>query len=384
MTGIPPTQNQDLPTLVAISLLSGGMNALPARHAKAVLPETPPSQWLASVAALMWKGRRHQVEAIREAREAAGPALRRGEELGAIPLSSLAENYPAYLKEIADPPVVLWVLGDPEVLGRPSIAVVGSRDAMSSSLHFARELGRGLAEAGLTVVSGLAYGVDTAAHQGALEAGGTCVAVLGSGVGRIYPEANSALAGLIAGTGAVVSELPPDTPPRSRQFPLRNRIISGLSRGTVVVEAGERSGSLITARLASDQGRCVMAVPGGTLAGRHRGCHGLLKDGARLVESVEDVLDELNWPRPATVQATDSLNYLQLSDLEANMAKGEPYSVDQLASLAGRNVSELLTDLSLLELSGRIVRTSGGQFVRLMGPEAKPRGRTVSPTPEKK
>jgi DNA processing protein len=153
---------------------------------------------------------------------------------------------------------------------------------------------------------------------------------------------------------------------------LRNRIISGLSRGTVVVEASERSGSLITARMALDQGRSVMAIPGGTLAGRHRGCHSLLKDGARLVESVEDVLDELNWPRPAAIQALDSLNHLQLSDLEANMAKGETYSVDQLAGATGRTVPELLTDLSLLELSGRVVRTTGGQFVRLTGPETAP------------
>lgn len=375
MTGTPPIENEELPTLVSISLLSGGLSALPARHAKAVLPVTPPSRWLEAVAALMWKLRRHQVDAIREARDAAGPALRRGEELGASMLSSLNDDYPPYLREIADPPVVLWVLGHPEVLGRPSVSVVGSRDAMSSSLHFARELGRGLAEAGLAVVSGLAYGVDTAAHQGALEAGGTCVAVLGSGVGRIYPKANSALAGQIAGTGAVVSELPPDAPPRPRHFPLRNRIISGLSRGTVVVEASERSGSLITAKQALDQGRCVMAVPGGTLAGRHRGCHSLLKEGARLVESVEDVLDELNWPRPAAVRADDSLNYLQLSDLEANMARGEAYSVDQLAVVAGRTVPELLTELSLLELSGRVVRTPGGQFVRLAGPEFSPRSR---------
>jgi DNA processing protein len=186
-------------------------------------------------------------------------------------------------------------------------------------------------------------------------------------LGHIYPKVNVALARRIAQTGAVVTELPPDSPPLPVHFPMRNRIISGLSRGTIVVEAAQDSGSLITAKQALDQNRSVMAVPGGTLAGRHRGCHALLKEGARLVESVEDVLDELNWPYQAPAGAADSLNHLQLSDLEANMAVGEPYSVDQLTRSTGRTVSELLTDLSLLELSGRVARTTGGQFMRLTG-----------------
>ncbi len=167
----------------------------------------------------------------------------------------------------------------------------------------------------------------------------------------------------------MVSELPPDRVAHARHFPLRNRIISGLSRGTVIVEASEKSGSLITARLALEQNRSVMAMPGGTVSGRHRGCHALLKDGARLVESVEDVLEELGWPRNGPLSGADSPNHLQLSYLEANMAKGETYSVDQLAGLTGRSASELLTDLCGLELSGRVVRTAGGQFVRMAGPE---------------
>jgi len=372
MPGTSPVEDDDLRTLVAISLLSGGMNTLPARYAKDTLAETPPSRWLETIAGLMWKRGGHRVDAMREARDAAGPALRRAEAVGAVPLSSLGSEYPVYLREIVDPPVVLWVRGAAAVLERPAVAIVGSRDAMTSSLLVARQLARGLVDAGLTVVSGLARGVDTAAHEGALEAGGMTVAVLGSGLGHIYPKVNRGLAELIAQTGAVISELPPDAPPRGRHFPLRNRIISGLSRGTVVVEASDRSGSLSTARQALDQGRCVMAVPGGTLAGRHRGCHGLLKEGARLVESVDDVLDELNWPHRAAADAADSLNHLQLSDLEANMAKGEAYSVDQLAGVTGRSVPELLTDLSLLELSGRVLRTTGGQFVRIAGPERVP------------
>jgi len=373
MSGPSPNENQDLPTLVAISLLSGGMNTLPARFAKMMFSDSPPRPGLDTIASLIWKPLERRQDAIRQARDAADVALRRTTDLGARVLSSREPDYPVYIREIVDPPVVLWIDGATEILNRPAVAIVGSRDALTASLEVARRLARGLAEEGLTIVSGLARGIDTAAHQGALEGGGTTVAVLGSGLGRIYPAVNVALARRIAETGAVVTELPPYSPPLPVHFPMRNRIISGLSRGTIVVEASEDSGSLITARQALDQNRSVMAVPGGTLAGRHRGCHALLKDGARLVESVEDVLDELNWPRQAPAKAANSLNHLQLSDLEANMAAGEPYSADQLAGVTGRTVPELLTDLSLLELSGRVTRTTGGQFMRLTG--AAPRGK---------
>lgn len=365
MSGPIPTQNDDLATLVAISLLSGGMNSSPARYAKAVLADSPPRAGLDTIASLMWKPAQQQIDGVRQAREAADLALRRAADLGVRVLSSLEPDYPRYLHEIVDPPVVLWIDGSTEVLDQAAVAIVGSRDALTASKEVARRLARGLAEAGLTIVSGLARGIDTAAHEGALEGGGTTVAVLGSGLGRIYPPANVELARRIARTGAVVTELPPYSPPLAAHFPMRNRIISGLSRGTIVVEASEDSGSLITANQALEQNRSVMAVPGGTLAGMHRGCHALLKEGARLVESVEDVLDELNWPRQALRRGDDSLNHLQLSDLEANMAQGEPYSVDQLAGATGRTAPELLTDLSLLELSGRVVRTPGGQFMRL-------------------
>ncbi|HEX5070672.1 MAG TPA: DNA-processing protein DprA [Vicinamibacterales bacterium] len=353
--------------LVAISLLSGGMNSLPARYAKMVLADSPPGLALDVIAGLMWKTRARRPDALEQAWEAAGLALRQTADLGASVLSTLERTYPDYLREIADPPVVLWIDGATEALSSPCVAIVGSRDALPASIEVARRLARGLAEAGMTIVSGLARGIDTAAHEGALEGGGMTVAVLGSGLGRIYPAANEGLARRIARTGAIVTELPPDSPPHRVHFPMRNRIISGLSRGTIVVEASEDSGSLITANQALDQNRSVMAVPGGTLAGMHRGCHALLKEGARLVESVEDVLDELNWPRQAQARTADSLNHLQLSDLEANMAEGELYSADQLAGVTGRTVPDLLTDLSLHELSGRVARTPGGQFVRLSG-----------------
>jgi DNA processing protein len=289
--------------------------------------------------------------------------------LGFRPVSWLDDDYPALLREIPDPPVLLWTRGIAATLQHPSVAIVGSRDALPASLAVARQLAGGLAEAGLTVVSGLALGVDGAAHAGALAGGGPSTAVLGSGLNHIYPALHVPLAEQVAETGAVVSEYPPDARPYPSHFPLRNRIISGLCRATVVVEASERSGSLITARLALDQNRNVLAVPGGPLSGRHRGCHALIKDGARLVETVGDVLDELNWARPAAKSEAEPHKQLQLSDLEANMAKGEAFSIDELAGRTGRSASELLADLSVLELARRLVRTPDGRFVRIAGPE---------------
>ena len=224
-------------------------------------------------------------------------------------------GYPPLLLEIADPPETLWVRGDARLLALPAVAIVGSRGATPVSLAIARRLGKELSEAGLVVVSGLALGVDGAAHRGALEGTGRTVAVLGSGLDVVYPSEHKDLAEQISQCGVVVSELPPEAPPLPHHFPLRNRIISGLSKAVVIVEASERSGSLITARLANDQCRDVLAVPGGILSGRHRGSHGLIKDGARLVETVDDVLDEIGWQRPAGATVGDSPNSLPLSDL---------------------------------------------------------------------
>jgi DNA processing protein len=273
--------------------------------------------------------------------------------------------YPGWLRHIFDPPVALWVAGRVEVLGGPSVAVVGSRDATPAGLLVARRLGRGLAESGLCVVSGLARGVDGAAHEGALDAGGRTVAVLGCGVDVVYPRQHGGLAEAVARAGAVVSELPPGSPPLPRHFPLRNRVISGLSRAVVVVEASERSGSLITARMALEQGRDVLAVPGGIASGRHRGCHALIKDGARLVETVEDVLDEIGWRRLETAPAAGSSNPLITSHLDEIMAAGEPYGLDDLAATTGRPGPEILAELGRLELAGRIVRIGAGSFIRL-------------------
>jgi DNA processing protein len=210
----------------------------------------------------------------------------------------------------------------------------------------------------------MALGVDGAAHEGALEAGGETIAGLGCGADVVYPRGHRTLAARIAERGRILSEFPPGAPPEPWHFPLRNRIISGLVRAVVVVEAGEKSGSLITARLAIEQGRDVLAVPGSAASGRYKGSHALIKDGARLVETVDDVLDELEGVSRESRQRSSD-NHQPLSELEETMALGEPYSADDLAALTGRPGPELLAELGSLELQGKIGRAAGGNFVRL-------------------
>jgi DNA processing protein len=204
--------------------------------------------------------------------------------------------------------------------------------------------------------------VDGAAHTGALEGAGRTIGVLGSGLGNVYPPNHGDLARRIQERGAIITELPPGTPPLQSHFPLRNRIISGLSRAVVVVEAGDKSGSLITARMATDQNRSVLAVPGGPLSGRHRGSNGLIKDGARLVETVDDILEEIRWQGGTGVRKTSKP--LEISKLEAQMAVGENYSVDELAARTGRIAGDIVAELAMLELAGRVKRLVGGQFAR--------------------
>ena len=286
-------------------------------------------------------------------------------------ISCLDQAYPAVLREIADPPIVLWARGDLTSLTDPSVALVGSRTALPVSIQVARLLGRGLAEAGLTVVSGLARGVDSSAHVGALDAGGRTVAVQGCGLDLVSPASNLKLAERIAGHGVVLSELPPFALPYPGHFPMRNRIISGLCRAVVLVEAGEHSGSLITARMALDQNRDVLAVPGNVLAGHHVGCHRLIKEGAVLVETVEDILRNLGPLRAPVVAGDERANDLQLSNLEANMAPGETYFVDELIRLTGQSASTVMGNLGQLELRGRVSRTAEGAFIRFRKPQVR-------------
>jgi DNA processing protein len=302
---------------------------------------------------------RAAVSAARSAREAADRAIRDGRRRNLQPVCWHESSYPPRLRSIVDPPPVLWVRGDLSAAQNPAVAVVGSRSATPYALEVAERLGTELAARGVSVISGLARGVDSAAHRGALDAGRT-VAVLGCGADIVYPREHETLAAHIARHGALVSELIPGAPPRPLHFPLRNRIISGLSQAVVVVEASERSGSLITARCALEQGRDVMAVPGNILSGRSRGCHRLLKDGAKVVESADDILEELG----SRHAGRGAVRPEPQDPVLALMAPGETYDLDSLTRLTGQTAPELLTHLAGLELAGRLERSGGGRFMR--------------------
>jgi DNA processing protein len=268
-------------------------------------------------------------------------------------------DYPCWLGRIYEPPPLLWVRGslDPQE-GDRAVAIVGSRCATPLALAFARMLAADLAAAGLTVVSGLARGVDSAAHEGALDAAGRTVAVLGCGIDSVYPRENAGLARAICARGAVVSEFPPGTGPWKQNFPRRNRTIAGWCRATVVVEAGERSGSLHTARTALEEGREVMAVPGHPSLPGSAGTNALLRDGAALVRGAEDVLLEIGLePRRLPEQPKDE-------PLLRELRRGAPCGVDDLVGRCGRPLPELLARLSELELAGLVRRLPGALFVR--------------------
>jgi DNA processing protein len=287
--------------------------------------------------------------------------------------------YPTPLAAIHDPPVMLWTRGCLDHLEGVLVAIVGSRAASPYALEVARCLAADLAARGVIVVSGLARGVDSAAHRGALEVGGPTIAVCGCGVDVVYPREHLALAEEICERGVLVSEFRPGTPPRARNFPQRNRVISGLSRAVVVVEAAQKSGSLITAGFALEQGRDVLAVPGSILGGRNAGSHALLRDGAKIVECADDILEELNLQRDEVrvtrdeVQTTrdegsESVKAASNHSVLSCMTLGEPYDLDRLASLTRLDRVALLQRLLVLELGGAVQRVDGGRFVRFSGP----------------
>src|SRR4051812_17467820 len=258
-------------------------------------------------------------------------AAERGRTAGLQAVGIDADGYPARLREIADPPPVLWVSGQPDALADPIVSIVGSRAGSPYALNVAERLAGDLGARGITIASGLARGVDSAAHRGALAAGGITVGVLGCGADVVYPPEHAKLAAEMAIRGAVISEFVPGTVPRPVFFPRRNRIISGLARAVIVVEAGEKSGSLITARCALEQGRDVLAVPGNVLSGRNRGGHALLRDGARLVETVDDVLEELGLPPTGPVHAPDGAPAEQADAVLAAMPPGESADLEQIS-----------------------------------------------------
>jgi DNA processing protein len=272
--------------------------------------------------------------------------------------------YPPMLAAIADPPPVLWLSGSASAFSAAAVAIVGSRAGSAYSWAVAERLAADLVARGIVVISGLARGVDSAAHRGALAGGGATIAVLGSGVDVVYPSEHETLAGEIAASGAVLSELLPGTRPLPLFFPQRNRIISGLSRAVVVIEAGDRSGSLITARCALEQGRDVLAVPGNILTGRNRGGHALLRDGAKIVETADDILEELGFARGGVTLSRSAA----VDPILACFQVGEPADLDAIAERSGLSAARLLPRLCELELRGLLRRAGGGRFVRFDSP----------------
>jgi DNA processing protein len=290
---------------------------------------------------------------------------------GAQLLASSDTGYPAQLRSVANAPAVLFVLGDPRTLSASQLAVVGARKASHAGCQTAHEFAAYVARAGLTVTSGLAVGIDAASHEGALEVGGDTVAVCATGLDRTYPTQHTALAARIRDRGALVSEFPPGTPPRRLNFPRRNRLISGLSRGVLVVEAAVHSGSLITARRAAEQGREVFAVPGCIRDPVSAGCHKLIREGATLVEKPAQVLSKLKIPLPdealvrrkgrRAARAAMDKGYEMLLD-----AVGfEPATIDVIGVRTGLSGETIASMLLVLELEGRIAPYPGGRFGRI-------------------
>jgi DNA processing protein len=284
------------------------------------------------------------------------------------------ERYPSRLREIPDPPPLLFVTGDPRWLSEPQIAIVGSRMPSRAGAEIAHEFSSACAERGVVVTSGLAHGIDAQAHRGCLAARGATVAVTGTGPEAVYPRAHRALAGEVAAHGAVATEFPTNSPVRPENFPRRNRIISGLSLGVLVVEAAEASGSLITARHALDQGRDVFAVPGSIRNPLTRGCHALIKQGAKLVERIEDVLEE--FPQIAGSQGQDGVN-AKRRDAHIAAENERAYAcllealgydaapVDLLVSRTGLTANQVSSMLLTLELEGVVALQAGGLYIRL-------------------
>ena len=362
-----------------------------------------PREWTAR-ARLSASGCARLVEA---ANTDATAELARLERLGIRLISCHDDAYPARLRTIPDPPPVLFVHGTLLALDQRAIAIVGSRRASPYGRQVAAELAAGLAQRGITIVSGMALGADAAAHEGCLRAGGRTIAVLGGGVDIIYPPEHAALYARIAAAGAVISEAPPGSPPTKMSFPIRNRLISGLSLGVVVVEAPEKSGALITADHALEQGREVFAVPGSVNSVQSRGSHRLLREGAKLVESVDDILEDLDWqlaakpatplsgpswdldapattprrprttatPAPAlspppapTTQPPPAASLPVLAPEEAlvlNLLSTTARHVDQLIEASSLSPAQINASLLMLELKGYVQRRPGNQYIRL-------------------
>lgn len=274
-------------------------------------------------------------------------------------------DYPAALLETADPPLLLYAIGRVELLRSESLAIVGSRNPTAQGRENAQAFAAELGRAGLTTVSGLALGIDGAAHDGALQSPASTVAVVGTGLDQVYPKRHLGLAKRIASEGLIVSEYSLGTPPLAANFPLRNRIIAGMTRGTLVVEAALQSGSLITARLALEAGREVFAIPGSIHAPQAKGCHVLIKQGAKLVECARDVLEELHWPGLGEADSSTTTPTPSSAHPIMEAMGYDPIGLDELVRLTGWSAAELNVRLLELELDGRVARLPGQCFQRI-------------------
>ncbi|HQQ64292.1 MAG TPA: DNA-processing protein DprA [Pseudomonadales bacterium] len=340
---------------------TGGMNGLlgVSPHAlRAILKPDPAALWLDFCA-----GKPDSV-----LRQQAQRDLDRAGVAGATLLHAEHENYPALLAQTHSAPTLLYVLGDVNCLHLPQLALVGSRNASASGLDLAREFATTLAQHGLAITSGLALGIDGAAHSGALQAQGKTVAVIATGIDDIYPQRHQKLAAdIVAGGGAVVTEFAPQTSPVAQNFPRRNRIISGMSLGTLVIEASLQSGSLITARYAMEQGREVFALPGSVRSVFHRGCHALIRQGAKLVETTQDIVDELGGllafkQRECETVETLHSKHSALSDEAVRVFRlldYMPVTLDVLAERCRLPVDVMSAALLDLEMEGVVVQQHG-------------------------
>ncbi|MSQ24130.1 MAG: DNA-protecting protein DprA [Chloroflexi bacterium] len=329
---------------------------------------TAEKAWLASMTDLLQAGLdRRSADSLIVARRKVDPS-REVDNIRARGIRAITKrdsDYPEQLAEIYDAPPVLYVRGELGTADALALAIVGTRGASTYGRMAAEQLAIELARAGVTIVSGLALGVDTAAHRGALQGGGRTIAVLASGLDRIYPSQNAGLADEISRNGALVTEFPLGIKPDAVNFPRRNRIISGLTRGTLVVEAGERSGALITAAFAAEQGREVLAVPGSIFSSKSKGTNALIRDGATPVTSADDVLAELRPNhQPRQLSIADIVPLDETERVLVNVLKGDPVHIDEIAREAALPMSLVSAALAMMELKGIVRQLGGMHYVR--------------------
>jgi DNA processing protein len=321
----------------------------------------PKAAWLQVVGAQLAQALGNEPEEFASRLRAAHDWLAGGEQRQVLSIGD--RDYPALLLQTPDPPLLLFVQGRVELLNHRSLAIVGSRNASAQGVDNARSFGAHLSQQGWAIVSGLAFGIDGAAHEGGLMGPGSTVAVVGTGLDRVYPARHRTLAHRIAAGGVLVSEFAPGTPPLAQNFPMRNRIMAGMARGTLVVEAALQSGSLITARQAAEYGREVFAVPGSIHSPLSRGCHALIRQGAKLVESADDILEELQGR--TAMATTDAAPPPTARDDPLLQAMGhDPATLDALCARTGWSPQELSARLLELELEDRVARLPGGLYQR--------------------